>query len=493
MFFGLRMIRAGLAVLLRLVFFLGQAALIVLVTLILAGAFAARQRPDLEIWHTIELTSEFRAGAGIQTLDEYLEIERRVFEELTSKVVSVVEMGDGKELNRFSAGNRSFPELNGKNWNRTQVSEPAKIIGGVLMLHGMTDSPYSMRHFASLMYDKGYYVLNMRMPGHGTVPAGLATVGWRDWDAAIRIGAADVASKLTADQPFFIMGYSNGGSLALKYALDSIEDAGLRSPDRLILLSPMLGVSSLARFGKIYYWLGKIEFFRQALWLDVLPEFDPHKYNSFPMNALRQSMALTSTIDQQLRRMADSGSLDRMPPVLTFQSLVDATVLTGAIVNRLYHRLPANGSELVLFDINREGVLESLVNPRHDALLERLQQSGSLDYNLTLISNRRSRSEFVGAIIRYPQSQDLHYRELEHAWPEDLYSLSHVALPFPPDDEIYGFEEPAQETRFPRIGGAQMAGESGALIVPASLFTRVRSNPFHTYVERRIIEAVDSP
>ncbi|NNJ65211.1 MAG: alpha/beta hydrolase [Xanthomonadales bacterium] len=475
----------------RLLLFLAQAALIVFVTLVLAGAFAARQRPDLQSWHTVELPSEFRAGQGVDTLEEFLDLEERVFRELEERVVVGVRLAEPDNLNRYARTSRSYPERDGRNWNRSQVSDTDSPRGGILLLHGMTDSPYSMRHFAALFREKGWNVLNLRVPGHGTAPSELARVDWRDWEAAVRVGAASVAERLAPNQPFYIMGYSNGGSLAVNYALASLGDPGLRIPDRLILLSPMIGVSGLASLGKIYYWMGKLGFFEKASWLDLLPEYDPHKYNSFPMNGPRQSAALTRTIDRRVQQAVASGAIEAMPPVLTFQSLVDSTVSSRAVVTRLYDRLPANGSELVLFDVNRSGVLESFVAPQHDALLAELDGPAPKNYGYTLISNRgmvdgRLVARSIPARGSKPSEQALPYR-----WPEDQYSLSHVALPFPPDDEVYGSRAPARVNGFPRLGRAQLKGESGALVLPANLSTRARSNPFHGYVEDRILEILD--
>ncbi len=287
------------------------------------------------------------------------------------------------------------------------------------------------------------------------------------------------------------MGYSNGGSLALKYTLDSLDDTELRIPDQLFLISPMLGVSGLARFGKIYYWLGKLKFFEKAAWSETLPEYDPFKYNSFPMNGARQSLALTTAIDKQLRWMANSGTLNIMPPVLTFQSLVDSTVITQAIVTRLHDRLPANGSELVLFDVNRAGMLEFFVNPRHDRLLDQLTDSGLLDYSLTVVANENGQSPFVAANTKLPHRSTFSSQPLGMRWPDNFYSLSHVALPFPPADEVYGFEPISGQQPYPQIGLAQMVGENGALVFPASLYTRARSNPFFGYIERRVLEVIE--
>ena len=60
--------------------------------------------------------------------------------------------------------------------------------------------------------------------------------------------------------------------------------------------------------------------------------------------------------------------------MITFQSVVDFTVSTPAIVAELYARLPANGSELVLFDINRNANFGPLLRPSADALLGRLER-----------------------------------------------------------------------------------------------------------------------
>jgi hypothetical protein len=76
------------------------------------------------------------------------------------------------------------------------------------------------------------------------------------------------------------------------------------------------------------------------------------------------------------------------------------------------------------------------------------------------------------------------------SWPAGVYSLSHVALPFAPDDPIYG-SLPAAERAFGlQIGAVEPRGERGLLAVPASQLTRLRSNPFFPYVQQRLMELV---
>ena len=68
------------------------------------------------------------------------------------------------------------------------------------------------------------------MPGHGAVPAGLTTVVWEDWLAAVRVGVRHVRERIGPDKPIVLVGYSNGGALVLKYTLDQVErGVGLRA------------------------------------------------------------------------------------------------------------------------------------------------------------------------------------------------------------------------------------------------------------------------
>ena len=100
-------------------------------------------RPDLRPWHTARLESEFRAGAPAKTLAEYLAIEDAVFRELRAKVYDrVTEKG---KLDRYSAGSLSDPTAYPKDWNRTFELVPANPKGAALLLHGLSDSPYSLR------------------------------------------------------------------------------------------------------------------------------------------------------------------------------------------------------------------------------------------------------------------------------------------------------------------------------------------------------------
>lgn len=482
------MIKKTVRLALRITAFVISSFLLVAVTLILARAMSVRNGPDLQWWHTEEISTEFGAEDSqvVTTLDQYLAKEAEVFQQLETLMENSATGGTGPRLSRYTRGNDSYPVKSGQNLNRSSEMRPAVIRGGVLMLHGMTDSPYTFRHLAAMFFAQEFYVLNLRLPGHGTIPAELDRIQWQDWLAAVQLGARHVAGQLEAEQPFYVLGYSNGGSLALKYAMDSIGNTQYRTPDHLFLLSPMIGVDSLAKYSRLFYWLGRLEFFRQSRWMDIYPEYDPHKYNSFPMNAGLQGYKLTMTVKAQLQRMSANGGLKQMPPILTFQSLVDSTVFTAATLDYLYEKLPANGSELVLFDINRMGVLEEFVLPRHKTLLNRAMNQGSGKYAVSVITNRSANDRKVLELRQAAGVPGFVSRSLAYSWPEDVYSLTHVALPFPLDDEVYGLEPASTDSGYPHLGRVQMLGESGALVLPPALLQRLRSNPFYPYIENRL-------
>ena len=162
--------------------------LLVAVSLMVGGAVVAvSQLPDLQPWHQLVSRLEPRAGdiTSAFTLDDYLAREDAVFREAEATVDAVVSAGaDAAVPNRYVTASRSYPTRLGTNWNRTQVLTTSEPRGGALLIHGLTDSPYSMRALAARLHAQGYYTLSLRMQGHGTVPGGLVNVdvgrlGWR--------------------------------------------------------------------------------------------------------------------------------------------------------------------------------------------------------------------------------------------------------------------------------------------------------------------------
>jgi len=461
------------------------ALVLVVATIVVGGAVDARYRlPDLQPWHRIAPESEVRAADIDErfTLADYLTREQQVFDEVRTRIEDALPPAGEYVVNRYVRASRSSPSRLDRDYNRTFEVEPDNLRGGALLIHGLTDAPYSMKAIAEQLRADGYYSLALRMPGHGTVPAGLVTSGARDWNAAVRLGVRHVRARIGAGLPLVLVGYSNGGALVTRYTLDALEDSSLPRPDRLVLVSPMIGVTPMARMASVISALGSIPYFEKARWLDVVPEYNPFKYNSFPANAGRQTYDITHDLQQRLARAGAEGRLSQFPPVLTFQSLVDATVSTPAIVAHFYDRLPANGSALVLFDFNRHARLDPFIRPEEHSLMARLFEKRPRAYRITVVTNARADTLAVAARDEAPGSTTPVDEPLGLEWSRDLFSLSHVALPFPQSDPVYGNlarESPGGPVA---LGLLSPRGERAVLTVPVDVLMRVSSNPFFTYL-----------
>jgi alpha-beta hydrolase superfamily lysophospholipase len=462
---------------------------LIFATIVVGGALDARRRlPDLEPWHRI-VPRDFRAAdlTPRSTLDDYLKIETAAFQQVHDRVERPLDGALRLTANRYNPDSSSYPGRFGTDWNRTQVLAPAaEPVGGALLVHGLTDAPYSMRSIGEDLRARGYRVVALRVPGHGTVPAGLTDVTWEDWIAAVRLAARDLARTVGPGKPLVLVGYSNGGALVLKYSLDAIEGSGDPQAARIVLLSPMVGVQKFAWLARVISALGPLPAFEKARWLDIYPEYNPFKYNSFPANAGLQTWRLTTAMQAQIARIAGAGRGGSLPPVLTFHSLVDATVSTPAVVHALYDVIGDERSELVLFDINRSSGLVPFIRPDDATLLSRLTDASARRYRRTLITNAAPDS--LDAVERSiaPGASAVDVHALGLAWPRDVFSLSHIALPFPLTDPVYGREEAAGMPRMIRLGVISPRGERAVFSVPSDTLMRLTCNPFFPYVDARI-------
>lgn len=187
---------------------------------------------------------------------------------------------------------------------------------GVVLAHGLTDSPYFMRPLAEFFQAQGFRVMAILLPGHGTQPGDLLEVAWQEWAHALAYGVDQMS--LEADE-VYVGGYSAGATLAVRH---SLMDARVRG---IFLFSPALKISMLAAFAnlhRLYGWL-----WPRARWVNVSPDADMYKYESLTKNAAFQMHALIKDMHSRMR----SRQIDI--PVFAAASADDATVESAATVS----------------------------------------------------------------------------------------------------------------------------------------------------------------
>ena len=453
---------------------------------LIAFYFYMHTLPALSTWHTTILENEFTTYSKIKNFKDYLHLEEKLFKELETKIYKKLPKEEQKRINRYTQKSISNPKLWKRNWNRSFELAVENPKGAVLLLHGMSDSPYSLHTQAQYLHADGFWVLGLRMPGHGTIPSGLRNLKWEDMAAVVTLGMKHLQSKV-AHKPIHIMGYSTGAPLALNYTLKALEEnSKLRVPDALVFYSPAIGVSKAAPLAVWQSRIGYLFGLPKLEWNALLPEYDPFKYGSFAVNAGDQVYRLSKRVQEQFEDLEKHPTQKTFPPILSFSSILDSTVSIPAVFNGLFNRLPKGNHTLLLFDINHNFDRNHLVKTFVSTKIQNLRNTpNNKNYTFELISNIGTTDRTVERIVNHIKRESLPYN-----WSKGLYSLSHLALPISQNDPLYGNIN-APKSPGIQLGHLAIYGETGVLQISSASLLRQRWNPFHNYVRERVLEFLD--
>jgi len=291
---------------------------------------------------------------------------------------------------------------------------------GVLLTHGLSDSPYFMRHLGAFFQENGFRVMAVLLPGHGTQPGDLLDVSWQEWSGEVAYGVDRLAEEV---EEVYLAGFSAGGTLSV---LQCLRDKRVRG---LFLFSPAFRISAwaaLARFHKIYSWL-----IPSGKWLELKPDHDIYKYESFPKNAAAQMYALTREVNNLLHQY----NVDI--PVFAAASADDTTVATSATIKFIAHtRHPS--SKLVLYTTDTEKFSSNL--PERKRAVGEFGETAKLELVNSVFSEQRILS-FSHTSIVLP-ADDMHYgasgeySNCAHYYPDDIEKF--VACNNNPKEDLQG-------------------------------------------------------
>lgn len=180
------------------------------ITLLTAGCQSPHDKTTLE--HPLFQSSRAETIEHYTTFEEYIVQARQMIAEnrhfLTQDFQSEVQANSPVEIR---------PE---------QTGSPSK---GVLLVHGLGDSPYSFVDVAPALAEQGYLVRTILLPGHGTRPGDMLKVKHKDWIALV-----DKQIELLKQEvdDVYLGGFSTGGNLVY---LQAAKDQDIKG---LMLFSP---------------------------------------------------------------------------------------------------------------------------------------------------------------------------------------------------------------------------------------------------------------
>ena len=210
-------------------------------------------------------------------------------------------------------------------------AEPISLDGGdvgVLLCHGFTGTPSSLRGWAEHLAGEGYSVRVPRLPGHGTTWQEMNRTRWPDWYSEVDRAFGDLRARCRA---VVVGGLSMGGALALRLAEEHgsqvaglvVVNPSVRLEDRRLAALPVLRhlVPSLPGIASDIKKPGETEL----------------AYDRTPLHALHSSLQLCRDVVRDLPQVT--------APLLVLRSSVD-------------HVVPASSAALVLSRVSSTDVRE---------------------------------------------------------------------------------------------------------------------------------------
>lgn len=215
---------------------------------------------------------------------------------------------------------------------------------GILLIHGLSNSPYIMRPLGEFFSSQCFHVMAILLPGHGTRPGDTLDNHWEDWDNAVKYGINKMGE--TVDE-IYLGGYSLGGTLAIH---ESLQDKRIRG---LFLFAPAVQITKLAALTNLLDKLGDL--FPRIKWVSLAHDIDPFRYESVTMHSAYQIYLLTQIIQQELQQK----SLNI--PVFIASSDEDATIDSSA-THQFFIKNISHANKYLLIYSAEPNLLKSKLN-----------------------------------------------------------------------------------------------------------------------------------
>ncbi|MCZ2722531.1 alpha/beta fold hydrolase [Marinomonas sp. 15G1-11] len=306
---------------------------------------------------------------------------------------------------------------------------------GLLLSHGLSDSPYGMRSVAQRLSENCVHVRVILLPGHGTRAEDLIDVTREDWRQTFNRSALTFKGEVDS---FFVGGFSTGGALALNFAVDHSDDV-----EGVVLFSPLLKINSGID------WLSP--FLSPVLtWLDHEETDDYAKYASIPVPAIAEAYKTA----KELRSRLHEKPLSSVPVFIALADQ-DATV-DSAVTQSIFSK--------------------SLVNKKSQMLI----------YSSEMENQTQSRTRVINAYLPHQKITGLSHMSI-HGSPKDPHYGSEG------DYRICDFLSDEESFQRCKTEPSIWFGEKGELLSSKSAYgARITWNPYFNLLVEDIIQFIKS-
>ena len=229
-------------------------------------------------------------------------------------------------------------------------SEPFELIGGqiaVLLIHGFSGSPLSVKPWAEKLHQSGFTVNVPRLPGHGSNWNEMNQTRWEEWFAEVENKFRELKSR---HQRVFVAGFSMGGALSLRLATIYRNEI-----EGILLVNPSIGddrlIMRLVPFLK--YFIPSVK----GRGTDVAAPNPPrHSYGRTPLRALHSLQKLWRVVRRDLH-------------------LIDQPLMIGYSIND--HVVNPKFSEILIDNVSSMDIRE--------VVFEKSFHNVALDYDLPIL------------------------------------------------------------------------------------------------------------
>lgn len=233
-----------------------------------------------------------------------------------------------------------------REWRPGSLKANDKPNKGILLVHGLGDSPWSFHDVGQALAERGFLVRSVLLPGHGTTPYDMLDVTAEEWQRVVYEQAQSLSNDVNGE--VYLGGFSTGANIVLDYAYKHTEIAGL------VFFSP--GFKS-----KAFDWLAPLASLVRT-WLrtpaEGVPMQSPVRYMNVPTNGFNQYYRTSVNARNLLKKPYDK-------PVFMAVSEHDSVLDTHYLLDIFQRRFTHSKSRLIWYGTDPKDLTD------HDRVLVR--------------------------------------------------------------------------------------------------------------------------